>query len=535
MMARDPRRGMGPRWRLVLVALLALGGALRTIQYLGQVSLWHDELAIARNIQDRDARDLITAPLDHRQVAPVGFLVAVKAATRVFGVNELGLRLVPWLAGMLSLPLFAAVGARFVSGAPLLAGVAIFAASPALVWYGASVKQYGTDLAASLLLVWLALRIREHPDRLRRAAAASAAGGAAILFSHPAVMTGVVLLCVLVLLALVERWSAPRLSLVAVGAGWGASALVAAGAAMRLLDPATNRFMQAFWRDGFPPPLSEPLALLTWLPRQLFAAFAHFLLFVTPPALVLLLVAPLAAVAAIGLVQLVRFHPGRAALLSAPIIAGVAAAAAGLLPLRHRVALHAVWPILVLAITGVAALENRLRQRRPRFASAIAPLAAAPLVLIVLLAARPPHSSGQETRPIIEELARRWNAGDGLYVYCGARHAIAFYGPRHRLDAWVANDCSHDDARAYLREVDALRGRSRVWFFSMLFPGTDATIVRSYLRTIGSEEEAISGVSVIGQKGRGVDLYRYDLSDPARLAATSAAAFQWPAAATPQR
>jgi 4-amino-4-deoxy-L-arabinose transferase-like glycosyltransferase len=32
----------------------------------------------------------MTRPLDHRQVAPVGFLVAVKAATATIGVNELG-------------------------------------------------------------------------------------------------------------------------------------------------------------------------------------------------------------------------------------------------------------------------------------------------------------------------------------------------------------------------------------------------------------------------------------------------------------
>jgi hypothetical protein len=45
------------------------------------------------------------------------------------------------------------IPARFAHGAPLLAGIAIFATSPALAWYSASAKQYGTDLAVSLLLV----------------------------------------------------------------------------------------------------------------------------------------------------------------------------------------------------------------------------------------------------------------------------------------------------------------------------------------------------------------------------------------------
>jgi hypothetical protein len=153
-------------------------------------------------------------------------------------------------------------------------------------------------------------------------------------------------------------------------------------------------------------------------------------------------------------------------------------------------------------------------------------------MLIVLIAARPPYDSGQETRPIIEELAHRWKAGDGLYVYCGARHAVSFYGPRHSLYEWTANDCNYDDPRVYLREVDAFRGRSRVWFFSMLFPG-DAMIVRSYLRAIGREEEVIAGHALAGRGGRIIDVYRYDLSNPA--AGITAAEFKWPTAPTSER
>src|SRR5262245_498969 len=159
------------RWQLAAAALL-VGGGLHTIQYAARVSLWHDELALARNIEARGVVELVTRPLDHRQVAPAGFLAGVKATTAVFGVNEIGLRALPWLAGLLSLPLFWRVAARITSGGPLLAGLAIFAVSPAMVWYGASVKQYGTDVTASLLLVWLTLRMREHPDRLAEAAAA---------------------------------------------------------------------------------------------------------------------------------------------------------------------------------------------------------------------------------------------------------------------------------------------------------------------------------------------------------------------------
>ena len=506
-----------------------VGAALRTIQYAAQVSLWHDELAIARNIEQRSIGDLLSRPLDHRQVAPAGFLAAVKGTTEIVGVNEGGLRLIPWLAGMLSLPLFWRVAARFASGGPLVAAVAIFTMSPALIWYAASVKQYGIDLTVSLLLVWLALRFLEHPERRLSAAAAGLAGGAAILVSHPAVVTAFVLGCLLVAFNRGGRWRGSRLSLVLLGAGWGAGALVAAVSATRVLDPATHAFMEDFWRDGFPPPLSRPLDLIAWLPRQVLSVFGHFVLFFPSPPLVWLVVAPLLATAAIGVRSVVRSHPARTALLSAPVVAGVAAAVLGLLPFRHRVALHAIWPILVFAAAGLATVETWLRGWRPRLASAVTYFAAAPLTLIVLFAARPPYDSGQETRPVIEELARRWKTGDALYVYCGARHAIAFYGPRYGLDAWTANDCNADEPRTYLREVDAFRGRPRVWYFSMLFPGEDATIVRDYLRAIGREDEVMPGVSVAGRGGRIIDVYRFDLSDATKLGANTAAGFQWPA------
>jgi hypothetical protein len=526
---------MRRRWELAIVTFLVLGAVLHTIQYAAQVSLWHDELAIARNIEDRSIDELITQPLDHRQGAPIGFLAAVKATTQIVGVNELGLRFMSWLAGMLSLPLFWRVAVRFASGAALVAAVAIFAMSPALIWYGASVKQYGTDVAASLFLIWLALRFLEYPERRPTAAVAGVTGGAAILFSHPAVVTSFVIGCVLLVFSRGERWRRSRLSLVLLGAGWAAGAFVAAGSAMRLLDPATGRFMEAFWREGFPPPTSQTLDLITWLPRQLFSAFAHFLLFFAPLPLLLFVVTPLVAAAVIGLPTLVRSHARQTAILSAPIIAGVAAAVAGLLPFRHRLALHAVWPILVFASAGLATVESWLGTWRPRSASAVTYLATAPLTLIVLFAARPPYDSGQETRPIIEELARRWKAGDALYVYCGARHAIAFYGPRYGLDAWTANDCNYGQPRTYLREVDAFRGRSRVWYFSMLFPGEDATMVRAYLRAIGREDEVIPGVSVAGRGGDIIDVYRYDLSDAAKLAASTATDFQMPTASAVER
>jgi hypothetical protein len=100
----------------------------------------------------------------------------------------------------------------------------------------------------------------------------------AILLSHPAIVTAFVLGCVLAAWAANGQWRVRVPDIAVVAAGWGAGALIAGASAVTLLDPETARFMEGFWREGFPPAWSRPLAALAWLPRQLFSVFAHFLI-----------------------------------------------------------------------------------------------------------------------------------------------------------------------------------------------------------------------------------------------------------------
>src|SRR4030095_6187950 len=147
---------------IAVITLAVLGCALRTAQYLGRVSLWHDELAIVRNLEQKDIRELLTEPLAYKQVAPVGFVAAVAVSSRIFGINELGVRMVPWLFALASVLFFWRVAERFASGAALLTGMTLFAVSPALVLYGASVKPYAGDVAVVLVVILFAIRHRER-------------------------------------------------------------------------------------------------------------------------------------------------------------------------------------------------------------------------------------------------------------------------------------------------------------------------------------------------------------------------------------
>src|SRR5262245_54439483 len=176
-----------------LMAVLLLGAGLRTVQYLARTSFWFDELAVVLNVDQRSAADLLGRPLDDQQLAPLGFLAALEAASGVLGVGELGLRLVPWLCALAGLVLAWRVARRLLNGWATVGLLLLFAVSPALTWYGSDVKPYSGDVAASLLLVLVGLRFLERPDGLARALGGGLAGAAAMLISYAAVPTAAVM------------------------------------------------------------------------------------------------------------------------------------------------------------------------------------------------------------------------------------------------------------------------------------------------------------------------------------------------------
>ncbi|HUF90557.1 MAG TPA: hypothetical protein VMR66_11335, partial [Gemmatimonadota bacterium] len=151
MTARASRSPADRRLLAAVVAILAFGAVLRTIQFGALGSMWLDELAIALNVTERSLVELVLRSLDHGQVAPPGFLALAKAGTWLLGDGEAGPRLFPWLASLGALVLFWRVATRVVDGIELPAGLLVFAASPALVWHAAIAKQYSGDVFVTLL------------------------------------------------------------------------------------------------------------------------------------------------------------------------------------------------------------------------------------------------------------------------------------------------------------------------------------------------------------------------------------------------
>ena len=96
-------------WQRWTLALLVVGVGQRLGRYLLCFPIWGDEAFLCLNLMDRDYPGL-AGRLRFDQVAPLLFLWGEKAVYQTLGGAELALRLLPLLAGLSSLLLFAQSG-----------------------------------------------------------------------------------------------------------------------------------------------------------------------------------------------------------------------------------------------------------------------------------------------------------------------------------------------------------------------------------------------------------------------------------------
>jgi hypothetical protein len=99
---------------------------------------------------------------------------------------------------------------------------------------------------------------------------------------------------------------------------------------------------------------------------------------------------------------------------------------------------------------------------------------------------------------------------------------MEFYGEPLGLTPWIAGRDHGPDVRAYLSDVDTLRGSPRAWYFYTHGMGCGVVQIRSYLEAIGTELTWIDdphGLHGLQEAAAGL----YDLSVPDRLEGSSAA------------
>jgi hypothetical protein len=417
--------------------------AWRLIRYGMVFPLWGDEARVAVNLFDRLPGALLE-PLDYLQIVPVLFLWAEWGVSRLLGLGELALRLLPVVAGVLSLLVFWRLARATLDRRSRVAAVALFAASYYPVRHATEVKPYSLDLLFGALLLLLGWRLLQGRGRLWTFGIVAAVS---VWFSYPAIFVAA---------AVFVLYGARLLAtpLVAGGNGqgivphslWriaGVGLLLAASfVAMVLVVGQTQAEAGSFllehshWSRAFPP-LEAPWRIPLWLVEvhtgNLFAypnggnhygSAATFLLFLA------------------GCVTLWRSRRRLLlAVLLSPFPLMLVAAFLGRYPYggSARVAQHVVPSICLICGAGVVGTAAALLGRRrvaPALRIWVALMALFAVGGIVRTVTKPyKHAYDAETRRVVTELGVRSEPGDRWIVF-GALDESALAPTLPRVPGW---------------------------------------------------------------------------------------------------
>lgn len=141
---------------IFLAAVLVLAGIYRRTELLLlNPSYWYDTCALGLNILKPFYA--LFLPLDYTQAAPVLFMILSKAFSAVFsGITgqDTALRLLPFLSGIISLPLFAVLVQKMFNNKCLtLSALFLLCFNAKAVYYSIEFKQYSIELLFSVILL----------------------------------------------------------------------------------------------------------------------------------------------------------------------------------------------------------------------------------------------------------------------------------------------------------------------------------------------------------------------------------------------
>jgi hypothetical protein len=273
MPAETPESPLGellsPRTlRMLTLAALAVGIAWRVIRYALRFPVWGDEAMLCLNVLHRSYAAL-AQELSYGQLAPILYLCAEKFAVGLLGTSELAIRLLPLLAGIGSLLLYARLARVTMAPLPATIAVGILAVAVWPVSMCTQAKPYAFDLFWALMLLVPTAEWLREPQRSRWLIVLTILVAPALFSSFPAVfIAGSISLTILAVLR-----QQPSRRCFAWFVAFNVVMLTAfLSNYFIIIDHhvgvsgqanTTGTRMQMYWREAFPP--GSPGKLLTWL------------------------------------------------------------------------------------------------------------------------------------------------------------------------------------------------------------------------------------------------------------------------------
>jgi hypothetical protein len=483
-MAAIRRLAAHPLWPWMLIAM---GTLLRLRRYLQDRGLMHDDAQLASNVFSHGLAQLLR-PLDiGDQAAPAGFLLLQKCAVTAFGHGELALRLVPFLASVIVLPVFF-LGIRRIAGPAIAtAGTAWLALAEPLVRYSSEGKQYSTDVLWATVVLALALAA----DSLPALAVLGAVGALLLWFSHPLLFLLGGIGITLLLKHLRQGQHKLALADAAMGILWLGS--FAANYLLISRYYVSNDSLRIYWQNqnAFAP-LPRSLHDLLWYPKTIAELF-HYPLGILPSGnsqgIVFVQAAQVAlftavVVLALGCFVLARQSKRALGFLILTLSFTLAASAIQRYPFAERLTLFFA-PLIVLPIAFAVGIE--WWRRSPA-------LAALRWLLCAILFVYPVYIQAKylihpevryDAKPAILYVKAHWQTGDAVYLHWGSKVLGDYYLADQPALAVPAGGLIHGafdpnlETRPRLLADDLLqlRGRPRVWIvFSMGAAGDQQVI-----------------------------------------------------------
>ena len=516
--------------------IIVFGVTLRMAQYLFNASLYVDEGSLALNIINRSFAGLLQ-PLDFEQAAPIGFLFMERLAFLAFGDSEYALRLFPFLCSLASLYLFYEVTRRCLSRWAVAVALLMFAASSYLIYYSAQIKQYSSDVAITLIIILAGLEIGVKELTNRRMVMFATVGALLVWFSHSSVFVLAGVGIALSLAAMREKNWQRFWKLAGVYAVWILS--FAAMYAVSLRNLSGNQTLEKSWakKGAFMPLLPHSLSDLEWFPVAFVKMFSN------PFGI------PFPAVAAIvfiiGCVAFLSKNRTQLFIFIAPLLFTALASGLRKYPFGRRLLLFLMPAALIVIAAGI---EYIARKRLPY--SVIAGCAIAALLLIQPVGGATSNMlhPRDEVKPVMAYVRDHFQPGDVVYIYHHLRQPFQYYAKRYHFnegDYALGIDARDEskkrsDWQAYEKDLDQLRGRTRVWLmFShvrRIQNVREDEFMLQYLNGIGAKLEEFTPASAPpsseADESDQADLeenvpaaasvYLYDLSKAAPLAQPSA-------------
>jgi hypothetical protein len=363
LVSRPIEKDAARLWRFVCdhaeIFLIALGIFIRLEVYARDRRFGLDEKSLWGNIERMPVLDF-SQPLRGDQLAPLGFLIALRALVWALGATQFVGRSISLASGIATLFLFCGLARRILPRPAALIALTLFVCSEDLIYYSSEMKPYSLDVAVGLALTLAAIDAQGKPMSPRRAAGMAVGALVAPWFSFPSVFIVAAGGLVLILTRILARDFRAAVLWAAIGVAWLLSFLAAYAVSLRLLSPTTS--MYYFWDFAFLPILPVPMSMLRVYETVgiLLEIFVNPLNMVAPSWIGVALPILFLSIGALSLAR--RAWPAWA-ILVVPIALAMVASALKRYPLHGRLILELVPAFHLLVAEGAALLVSQTAGR----------------------------------------------------------------------------------------------------------------------------------------------------------------------------